>query len=275
TSLLMGSTDITPDQGGSGGSDAIERDGWAMRRVAAEARRVLLQLGAEHLGAPVALLTVADATISMKDDPSRRATYAQLVAGQRFNVTLTGRNVDTVTGQAPLKAVNELRIVGQPLQRYDVPGKVDGSLRWAVDVKLPGMLHARNVRPPLAGATVLGIDAASVADVPGLSRIVRRGNYVAVVCEREENAVRAARQLKVQWKPPAQAPFPASDRLFDYMRSAPPTSASAPQVQGDPDAAFSRAVRVIEAEYEVPFQGHSAIGPAHALADPTDGQMTI
>src|SRR5690606_31539283 len=186
-----------------------------------------------------------------------------------------GRNVDTVTGQAPLKAVNELRIVGQPLQRYDVPGKVDGSLRWAVDVKLPGMLHARNVRPPLAGATVLGIDAASVADVPGLIRIVHRGNYVAVVCEREENAVRAARQLKVQWKPPAQAPFPSSDRLFDYMRSAPPTSASAPQVQGDPDAAFSRAARVIEAEYEVPFQGHCAIGPAHALADPTDGQMTI
>jgi nicotinate dehydrogenase subunit B len=96
-----------------------------------------------------------------------------------------------------------------------------------------------------------------------------------VVCEREEQAIRAAGQRKVEWKKPATAPFPASSDLFDYMRKVTPTSKGEPQVQGDPDAAFAGATRVIEAGYEVPFQGHSAIGPAHAMADPSDGQMTI
>jgi nicotinate dehydrogenase subunit B len=142
-------------------------------------------------------------------------------------------------------------------------------------MKVPGMLHARNVRPPLAGATLRSIDESSVASLPGFVRVVRSGNYVAVVCEREEQAIAAARQLQADWTPPAQAPFPASTELFDYIRGATPTSSGEPRVTGEPDAAFASAARVIEAEYEVPFQGHTAIGPAHALADPSDGQLTI
>jgi nicotinate dehydrogenase subunit B len=275
TSLVMGCTDITPDQGGSGGSDAIERDGWPMRRVAAEARRVLLELAGQRFGVPVDLLAVGNATITLKSDPARRVTFAELIGGKRFNVALSGRNVDATTGTAPVKPVNELRVVGQPIKRYDIPAKVDGSLKWAVDVKLPGMVHARNVRPPFAGATLQRIDESSVADIPGLIRVVRSGNYVAVTCEREEQAIRAARQLKVEWKRPASAPFPASDDLFTYMRGATPTSTSEPVIQGNPDAALAGAARVVEAEYEIPFQGHSAIGPAFALADPSDGQLTI
>jgi nicotinate dehydrogenase subunit B len=275
TSLVMGCTDITPDQGGSGGSDGVERDGITMRRVAAEARRSLLELGSQHLGAPMEMLAVANATITLKSDATRRVTYAELLGGKRFNVALTGRNVDAATGKASVKPVNELRVVGQSLPRYDIPAKVDGSLKWAVDMKLPGMVHARNVRPPLVGATLVRIDEQSVRDVPGFVRVVSRGNYVAVVCEREEQAIRAARQLQVEWKKPATAPFPASSELFDYMRRTPSATPVQPQVQGDPDAAFDGAARVLEASYEVPYQGHSAIGPAHALADPSNGQMTI
>ncbi|HEX7081510.1 MAG TPA: molybdopterin cofactor-binding domain-containing protein [Gammaproteobacteria bacterium] len=275
TRLVMGRTDMTPDQGGSGGSDAIERDGWPMRRVAAEARRVLLELGSEHLDAPVAELTVRDGVISPASDPSRSVTYAELIGGKRFDVTLTGRDIDATTGEAAVKPVNELRVVGQSVRRYDIPAKVDGSLTWAVDMKLPGMLHARNVRPPFAGARLRGIDESSVADVPGFVRVVSRGNYVAVVCEREEQAIQAARQLKVDWAPPAEAPFPSSAGLFDYIRNATPTSSRGPEVTGDPDAALASAATVIEADYEVPFQGHTAIGPAHALADPSDNQLTI
>jgi nicotinate dehydrogenase subunit B len=275
TNLVMGSTDITPDQGGSGGSDAIERDGWPMRRVAAEARRVLLELAAERLGAPVAELAVANGTIAVKADASRSVTYAELVGGKRFNVALTGRNVDATTGTAAVKPVQELRIVGRSVPRYDIPPKVDASLMWAVDVKVPGMLHARNVRPPVAGATLGNVDESSVSKLPGFVRIVRKGNYLAVVCEREEQAIAAARDLKAEWKPPARAPFPASSELFDYIRNAVPTSSEEPRVVGDPDTAFASAARIIEAEYAVPFQGHTAIGPAHALADPSDGQMTI
>ena len=275
TSLVMGNTDTTPDQGGSGGSDGVERDGWPMRRVAAEARRVLLELAAEHLDTTVTELTVSDATISLRSEPAISVTYAELVGGQRFDVALSGNNINATRGQADVKPVNELRVVGQSVQRYDIPAKVDGSLTWAVDMKLPGMVHARNVRPPVAGATLNNIDESSVAGIPGFVRVVSRGNYVAVVCEREEQAINAARQLKVDWTPPVEAPFPASDQLFDYIRRATPTSTSAADVQGDPDAAFAAADRVIEADFDFPFQGHTAIGPAHALADPSDGQMTI
>ena len=275
TRLVMGRTDITPDQGGSGGSNGIERDGQTMRRVSAEARRVLLELGSQHLGAPVEMLAVANATIALKSNPAKKVTYAQLIGGKRFNVALTGRSAPVVTGKAAMKPVTELRVVGQSPKRYDIPGKVDGSLKWAVDMKLPRMVHARNVRPPFAGATLQRIDESSVVDVPGFMRIVSRGNYVAVICEREEQAIRAARQLKAEWKKPDAAPFPASSELFDYMRRATPTSTGEAKVEGDPAAALASARHVVEAEYEVPFQGHSSIGPAHALADPSDGQMTI
>ncbi len=275
TSLVMGRTDTTPDQGGSGGSDGIENDGWPMRRVAAEARRVLLELASERLNAPVAELTVENATIAARSGTAKSVTYAELVGGKRFDVALSGRNIDATTGEAKVKSVQAMRVVGRPVQRYDIPAKVDGSLTWAVDMKLPRMVHARNVKPPVAGAALRRIDESSVAHVPGFVKVVSRGNYVAVICEREEQAIQAARQLKVDWAAPASAPFPASDKLFDYIRGAKPTSSSAPEVKGDPDAAFTAAHRVVEAAYEVPFQGHTAIGPAHALADPSDDQITI
>jgi CO/xanthine dehydrogenase Mo-binding subunit len=275
TSCVMGSTDVTVDQGGSGGSDALQTDGWPMRRVAAEARRVLLDLAAARLGVPVSQLAVADGVVTVAGDPSRRVTYGELIGGRKFNVTLKGNNTDQTTGAAQIKTVQQLKIVGQSPQRYDIPAKVDGSLTWAVDAKVPGMLHARNVRPPVAGATLVSIDESSVKGVPGFVKIVSKGNYVAVVCEREEQAIQAARQLKVNWRNPATAPFPPSEDLFRYMRQATPTATGNPTIVGNPDAAFGSAARVVEADYEVPFQGHVAIGPAHAMADPSNDQLTI
>jgi nicotinate dehydrogenase subunit B len=335
TTCIMGSTDNTVDQVGSGGSTAIERDSWPMRRVAAEARRVLLDLGAAHLGVPPDQLAVNEAVITVKGEPGdRRVTYGELIAGKKFNVTLTGNNVYSVTGKAKTKSIPELKYAGQSIQRDDIPAKVDGSLKWAVDVKLPGMVHARNVKPPFACAKLTGIDESSVRNLPGFIKIVSKGNYVAVVCEREEQAIKAARQLKTSWEKPSVPPFPASDDLFNYMRSATPVAASrsggaaefeprpgsrpgvegdselrspasglpgtansgsrlpatrppasgdsamraavsGPMIVGNPDAAFSSAVKIIEAEYEIPFQGHTAFAGAHALADPSNGQMTV
>jgi nicotinate dehydrogenase subunit B len=275
TTCIMGSTDITVDQGGSGGSTAMERDAWPMRRAAAEARRVLLYMGAAQLGVPADQLTVSDCVITSKGDPSKRVTYGQLIGGKRFNVTLTGANVNAATGIAKLKPVQELKTVGQSPQRYDIPAKVDGSLKWAVDVKLPGMVHARNVKPPFAGAKLTGIDESSVRGMPGFIKVLSKGNYVAVVCEREEQAINASRQLKTTWDKPATAPFPASDDLFNYIRGAEPTSTTRPIIVGDPDAAFAGAPKLIEADYEIPFQGHTAISGAHAMADPSNGQMTV
>ncbi len=278
TSCVMGSTHNTVDQGGSGGSDALQTDGYPMRRVAAEARRVLLDMAAKELGVPVSTLVVSDGIISVSGGNTTgpgSITYGDLIGGRRFNVTLTGKNTNTTTGIAKLKPVQEMKNVGKSPQRYDIPAKVDGSLKWAVDVKAPGMVHARNVRPPVAGATLVSIDESSVKGIPGFIKVVSKGNYVAVVCEREEYAIRAARQLKCEWKKPATAPFPTSDNLFTYMRTATPSSTGKPVETGSVDAAFASAATVIEADYDVPFQGHTAIGPAHAMADPSNDQLTI
>ena len=158
TTCVMGSTDITVDQGGSGGSDALQTDGYPMRRVAAEARRVLLDMASEHFGVPVTALVVSDGVITSRrtgDTADRSITYGELIGGKKFNVTLTGRNIDATTGKAPLKPVQEMKNVGKSPRRDDIPAKVDGTQRWAVDMKVPGMLHARNVRPPVVGATLV------------------------------------------------------------------------------------------------------------------------
>ena len=275
TSCVMGNTDVTVDQGGSGGSDALQVDGWPMRRVAAEARRVLLDMGSQRLGVPVDQLTVSAGVIASRGDGSRRVTYGDLIGGRRFNVTLTGDQIDATTGVARLKPVQELKIAGQSLPRYDIPGKVDGSATWAVDARVAGMVHARNVKPPVAGATLVSIDESSVRNIPGFIRVVRKGNYVAVVCEREEHAIQAARQLKVNWQKPATAPFPSSENLHRYMRTATPTFSAPPTVAGNTATALAGAAKVVEADYEVPFQGHVSIGPAHAMADPSNDQLTI
>src|SRR2546428_1233567 len=164
-----------------------------MQRVGVETCRVLLEVAAKRFGAPVDQLTVSEAVITVKADPSKKVTYGELIGGKRFNVTLTGNNIDATTGVAKVKPVQELKIVGQSPQRYDIPAKVDGSLKWAVDVKLPGMVHARNVKPPVAGAKLISIDESSVRRGPGFNRVVSHGDYVAVVCEREEQASRASR----------------------------------------------------------------------------------
>jgi CO/xanthine dehydrogenase Mo-binding subunit len=218
---------------------------------------------------------VSAGIITVKSDPSKKISYGELIGDRRFNVALTGRNIDATTGVAKVKAVQDLKMVGQSPQRYDIPAKVDGSLQWAVDAKAPGMVHARNVRPPVAGAKLMGIDESSVKSIPGFIKVVSKGNYVAVVCEREEQAIRATRQLKVNWQKPSAPPFPTSDKLFEYMRGVSPTSTGRPNVVGDPETAIAGAVKVIEADYEFPFQGHTALAPAHAMADPSNGQMTI
>src|SRR5215510_16160832 len=206
TSCVMGNTDVTVDQGGSGGSDALQTDGYPMRRVAAEARRVLLDMASSRFGVPVSALVVSDGVISVAADPSKKATYGELIGGRKFNVTLTGNNINATTGVAKLKDVQQFKIVGTSPQRYDIPAKVDGSQKWAVDVKVPGMLHARNVKPPFAGAKLISIDESSIRGIPGVVKVVSKGNYVAVVCEREENAIKAATQLKVNWQKPATRP---------------------------------------------------------------------
>ena len=172
--------------------------------------------------------------------------------------------------------MQELKIVGQSPQRYDIPAKVDGSLKWAVDVKLPGMVHARNVKPPVAGATLVSIDESSVREPArirqgGEQGQLRRGGLRA---GRAGDPRGAAAQGQLAEAGDARRSRPPRICSRTCAARRPPPAASRPW-SGNPDAALAGAAKVVEAEYDVPFQGHTAFGPAHAMADPSNGQMTI
>lgn len=264
--LRMGDTATTPDQRGTGSSNGIIQGVPALRSAAAEARQALLAMASERLGAPVEQLSVVRGTVHVTDAPERAVTYAQLVAGKRLDLKLSGK--------APVKGATQYQLVGKPVPRLDIPLKVRAQYVYLVDHKVPGMLHARVVRPPRAGVKLVGVPADQT--LPGLVRVVTRGDYVAVVCEREEQAIRAARELRVQWSEP-QPFFPESyDALYAVLRrERPKVTAVAKGASGDVDTALKQAASTVEAQYEYPFQSHASMGPGCAVADVGNGEAHV
>ena len=250
--MVMGDTARTPDEGFTAGSTTIRLGGFALRHASAEARRALLELASDRLDAALDELVVRDGVISISHHPARTITYADLMGGKRFK--------RKITGKAPLKRPEDYRVVGKPVARVDIPRKVMGASNFIQDVRMPGMLHARVVRPPSPGAQLESIDESSVQD----ARVVRLGNFVGVVAEREEHAVRAAKQLKIKWRETARLPsmedFPA------YIRRQ-PTEDEVVVEEGDVESALRRAATRVEATYYQPFQAHASIGPSCAVAD--------
>jgi nicotinate dehydrogenase subunit B len=275
--LFLADTGTSVNQGGASGSAGIQLGGKQMRVAAAEARRVLVEMAEERLGLPADHLTVTNGVVHAASDPTQRVSYADLIGGRYFNVPLDWNkqmgNPLYAPGKAQPKPVADYKIVGQPIKREDVAGKVFGTEDFCTDVKVPFMAHGRMVRPEVAGAVPLKVDAASIKNIPG-ARVVWRDGFLGVVADREWDAIQASRTLKVEWSKTAP-PFPNQTALYDHIRSAP---ARKRQVEGKPagdiDAAFSSAARVIEAEYEWPFQSHASMGPACALVEIKDGMVT-
>jgi len=275
--VLMGDTATSCNQGGASGSFGVSHGARPLRNAAAEARRVLVELASRQLGVPAARLRVADGVVSAVDDPARTVSYADLIGGRPFNSKVEWNqqvgNFMDVKGQARPKSPSEYRIVGKSLPRRDVEGKVFGTADFVTDIRLPGMLHARMIRPPRAGTRIASVDAASIGPVRG-ARVIRDREFLAVVAEHEWDAVRAARMLTVTWTP-ATDPFPPMDRLHEHIRAARPIKREEPVRKGDLDAAFKAAARMVEAEYEWPFQSHASMGPACAVADVKAGEATV
>ena len=260
--------------------------GTETRAAAAEARRVLLEMASEQLKTPVRDLTVTRGVVSVRNSPQRSVTYADLVGGKSFNrkfeqvaynggIELPRKSSDN----AIQKRREDYRIVGTRVARPDIAEKVRGTFQYVQQVRVPGMLHGRVVWPRGQGAagisnpTVVGIDETSLKDIPGV-QIVRRRNFVGVVAEREWDAVRAARQLKVTWEPFAST-LPGHETLFDSFRSA-KTNDLIDTNTGDVDAALSRGVHVLSASYSGPFQSHGTMAPNCAVADVTkDGALVM
>jgi nicotinate dehydrogenase subunit B len=272
--IVMGDTDLTPDQGKTTASNNSGRGQQPLIRAAAEARQILLRMAADQWKIPRERLTVQDGVIRVQGDASRRISYGELIGGKRFGAKIEatdpGDNWGPVlSGSAPVKSGN-FRYVGQSLPRVDVIAKVTGTFPYVHDVRVPGMAHGRTVRPPAIGAKLLGVDESSVRNVPGLIKVVRRGDFLGVVAQREEQAIAAARQLKASWSEAQQLP----EDEFEWMRNAKPLKTNTANT-GDVDAGLARAAKVIKATYKLPVQNHAMIGPSCAVADVREGEATF
>src|ERR1700730_1963215 len=275
--VYMADTATSVNQGGASGSTGIQLGGKQRRVAAAEARRVLVEMAAASLATPVERLVVNDGIVSVADDPSKRVSYAQLIGGRYFNVPLAWNkeigNALYAPGKAQPKKASEHKIVGQPIRREDIAPKVFCQEDFCTDVKLPGMVHARVIRPPVAGSTPVRVDEGSIKDIPG-AKVVLDKAFLAIVADTEWGAVKAMQQLKVDWSNTAP-PFPGQAALFDHIRQAPVRhSETDSKAVGNVAEAFRTAARVVEAEYEWPFQSHACMGPACAVVEIKDGQAT-
>src|SRR6266851_3877626 len=238
--MIEGDTALTPDQGPTWGSLSVQVAGVQLRQAAATARRALVEMAVQKLGMPSSDLAVRDGVIFVRAEPHRRLSYAELIGDQAFDLK--------VDRDAPLKNPKDHTIVGQPVPRPDVAAKVTGTHTYMQDFRVPGMLHARVVRPPAMGATLQSVDESSVKGVKG-ARVVRQGSFLAVVAPSEWAAVKGARLLKATWSPWAE--LPEQSKLWEHVRKTP------------------------VAKYDFAVHTHGSIGPSCAVADVKDGKAMI
>ena len=260
--VVLGDTSRVPNQGATIASETIQVSAVPLRKAAAQARHFLLARAAQRLELPLDELAVEDGLIRGRDN--RSVSYGELIEGETLRLELA----DDVT----VKAVDAYSIVGQSVPRGDLPAKATGEAVYVHDVRVPGMLHGRVVRPPYAGVdagpfvgtSFIAVDEASVQNIAGLVAVVRIGDFVGVVAEREENAVKAAAQLRVSWKP---APSLPNIRDIETAVRANPSTPRVLIDKGDVDAAIAAAATPMARTYIWPYQMHGSIGPSCAVAD--------
>ena len=268
--VVLGDTARVPNQGATIASETIQVAAVPLRKAAAQARQFLIARAAERLELAVAELAVDDGLIRGGDN--RSVTYGELIEGETIRLELAD--------EVPLKPVDSYRIVGQSTPRVDLAAKATGEAVYVHDMRVPGMLHGRVVRPPYAGVdagafvgtSLIAVDEASVRDIPGLVAVVTNRDFIGVVAEREENAVKAAAQLKVSWKPVPR--LPELGDIATALRANPSTPRTLVD-KGDVDAALAAAATPMPRTYTWPYQMHGSIGPSCSVADVGDGQVRV
>lgn len=260
--MVMGETDRTPNEGYTAGSKTIQVGGAALRRAAATARQVLLDQAADALGVDRDELIIRDGVITPRGRPADSVSYAALLGGRRF--------MREVERSAPLKRPEEYRVVGRSEPRLDLLAKGTGQPAFIHDLRLPRMLHARVVRPPSLGAELVSLDADG--GVVGDTRVVQIRRFVAVVAEREEEAIRAEQRLAITWR--ENSTLPARETLFDVLRRG-PTSDKTIVCEGDVEQGLADAQTRMRATYTYPFQAHASVGPSCAVAAMEGEVMTV
>jgi len=262
--VIDGDTGICPDQGGTGGSTGLTRGGAEIRQAAASARQALLALGATRLNRPATELTIVDGEVRPQSGGAG-VKLGELIGDRRLQVK--------VDPKAPLRSPTQYTQVGKPLLRPDVPAKTAAKHRYVHDVKVPGMLHARVVRPPSVGATLMSVDESSLRGIPD-ARAVRVGNFLAVVAKGEWAAVKGAAALKATWTEAQR--LPGSDGLDKWAREGALDRDQSVVAKGDVRTALPSASKTIAASYFWPMQSHASLGPSCAVADvKADGTTTV
>lgn len=264
--LIQCDTSMTPDQGTTSGSQSHptnfnERN---LAQAGASAREALIQLAAARLGVSADQIAVADGVVSVKRDASKTMTYGDLIGGRQFNILLNPK--------ATRKPAKEWTVLGTSVPRVDMPAMVTGQLEYIHNVRVPGMLHGSVVRPPEVGATLVGVDERSVADLAGVVKVVVKHNFVGVVAEKPWQAIQAASRLKATWTPGVGLPSQAG--FYDYLRSQ-PSRDSLVVNSGDVDQKLKDAASTMKATYVHPYQMHGSMGSSCAVADVKAGGATI
>jgi len=259
---VQGDSDRTVDQGSTVGSQSIKRGGAQLRQAAAEARAALLEMASARLGVPVDSLVVSNGVVTERSG-TKRMTFGELVGGKRFE--------RTVSGKAKTKSPADYTIVGTPVPRVELPAKMTGRHVYVHDVHVDGMLHGRVVRPASVGAKLLSVDDGALRDLPG-ARVVRKGDFLGVVAEREQDAIRASRMLVATWSP--SETLPPMAELHETLMKIPATDRVVTDSGGVP-AAIARAAKTVKARYTWPFQMHGSIGASCAVADVKRDSATI
>ncbi|MBI4192960.1 MAG: xanthine dehydrogenase family protein molybdopterin-binding subunit [Betaproteobacteria bacterium] len=262
--MVSGDTALTPDEGHTSGSRSIDEGGSALRYACAEARHLLLQAASQQLDIPADKLVVEDGVISGLDR-IRKLSYWELPHAELLN--------REATAAIKPKPAARHTIVGASAARLDIPDKATGAPRFVQDLELPGMLFGRAVRPPSYDAQLTAFDADAVRKLPGVVAVVRDGNFIGVVAEREEQAVKArqAAQRAAQWK---ESPLPTDDAgIYDYLTSR--QTKDHVIIERTDAAARARAARTLEARYTRPYVAHASIGPSCALARIEGGRIEV
>jgi CO/xanthine dehydrogenase Mo-binding subunit len=255
--MIQCDTDITPDQGTTSGSQSTPTNfnSKNLALAAATAREALLKLAADKLGVPLVQLTAADGIIS--DSDAHRVTYAELVGGKHFDLTLN----PSVKRRSP----DQWTVLGKPVPALERSALMTGQFQFVHSIRVPGMLHGRVVRPPGMEATVLSVDKASV---PNGAHVIVRKNFVGVVAETQYAATVAARQLKVQWKNGPD--LPAQDTFFEHLQKQ-PSHDTLSLDSGDIDLKQE----TLRATYTYPYQMHGSVGASCAVADVKGDRATV
>lgn len=262
--LIQCDTSVAPDQGTTSGSQSTPTNfnSENLAQAAATAREALIAMAAAQFGEPANQLTASDGAITSKS--GKHVSYAELIGNKRFNLALSK--------SAQRRAPSEWKILGKPVPALDRAALMTGQFEFVHNVRVPGMLHGRAVRPPEIGATLAKVDESSVSQIPGVVKVVVRNNFVGVVAEKQFHAMQAARQLKIKWNPGPDVP--AQKTFFETLRKQ-PSQDSLLVDSKDVEQKLSQAGAVIKATYSYPYQMHGSVGASCAVADITAGKATL